>query len=104
MPTVEKEGFEIIPDLFDQGSMASVISSLDKVPLRHGRAGARNALQIDSVRILAGDSSLLDIASNVLGGNAVPFRATLFDKSFRANWLVVWASGHSVAAARASRC
>jgi ectoine hydroxylase-related dioxygenase (phytanoyl-CoA dioxygenase family) len=30
------------------------------------------------------------MASNVLGGKAVPFRATLFDKSFRSNWLVVW--------------
>lgn len=90
MSAVEKQGFEIVPQLFDRESMASVIECLDKTPLRHGRAGARNALQIESVRILAGDSRLLNIASNVLGGNAVPFRATLFDKSFRANWLVVW--------------
>jgi len=70
--------------------MASVIESLDKMPLRHGRAGARNALSIESVRAMAGDSKLINIASDLLSGDAVPFRATFFDKSFRANWLVVW--------------
>ena len=90
MPSVEKEGFEIIPDLFDQKSMTSVIDLLEGMPLRRGRAGVRNALQIDSVRGLAVDPRLLTIASKVLGTGAVPFRATLFDKSFRANWLVVW--------------
>jgi ectoine hydroxylase-related dioxygenase (phytanoyl-CoA dioxygenase family) len=30
------------------------------------------------------------MARKVLGDNAVPFRATLFDKSRRSNWLVVW--------------
>src|SRR5882672_10510692 len=90
MSAVAKQGFEIIPELFDPESMASVIRSLDKAPLRHGGAGARNALQIESVRALAWDSRLLNIASDLLSGNAVPFRATLFDKSFRANWLLVW--------------
>ena len=33
---------------------------------------------------------LLEIARNVLGDDAIPFRATLFDKSPTSNWLVVW--------------
>jgi hypothetical protein len=90
MPDFDKQGFEIIPDLFDRENMASVVESLKKTPLRHGRAGARNALQIECVRDLASDSRVVCIASNLLGGNAVPFRATLFDKFSRANWLVVW--------------
>ena len=90
MLAVENNGFEIIPELFDQRRIASVIESLYASPLRRGRAGVRNALRIDSVRDLATDSKLLNVASSVLGGNAIPFRATLFDKSFGANWLVVW--------------
>src|SRR6266699_947784 len=90
MRAVENQGFEIIPELFDQSSTASLIESPDGLPVRRGRAGVRNALRIDSVRDLATDSKLLNVASSVLGGNAIPFRATLFDKSFRANWLVVW--------------
>jgi hypothetical protein len=30
------------------------------------------------------------MAKTVLGREALPFRATLFDKSPRSNWLVVW--------------
>lgn len=32
----------------------------------------------------------MGIAREILGRDAVPFRATLFDKSTEANWLVVW--------------
>jgi ectoine hydroxylase-related dioxygenase (phytanoyl-CoA dioxygenase family) len=90
MSSVAQQGFEIIPDLFDREGMASVIKSLDQIPLRHGRAGARNTLRIESVKELARDSRLLNLASNLLGGDATPFRATFFDKSPQANWLVVW--------------
>jgi len=90
MLAVEKQGFEIISEFFDRESIASVSKSLDKMPFRQGRAGARNALRIESVQYLASDSRLINIASSLLGGNAVPFRATLFNKSFATNWLVVW--------------
>ena len=33
---------------------------------------------------------MLAIASRFLGPSAIPFRATLFDKSRGNNWLVVW--------------
>jgi ectoine hydroxylase-related dioxygenase (phytanoyl-CoA dioxygenase family) len=33
---------------------------------------------------------MMDLARAVLGPDAFPFRATLFDKSAAANWLVVW--------------
>jgi Phytanoyl-CoA dioxygenase (PhyH) len=42
------------------------------------------------VAVLARDSRLLGIAKDVLGSEAFPFRATLFDKSPGSNWLVVW--------------
>jgi ectoine hydroxylase-related dioxygenase (phytanoyl-CoA dioxygenase family) len=90
MSAVEQQGFEIIPELFDRESMSSAIESVGKMPLRPGRAGARNALRVESVRDLAVDSRLIKIASSLLGGNATPFRATFVDKSAEANWLVVW--------------
>jgi ectoine hydroxylase-related dioxygenase (phytanoyl-CoA dioxygenase family) len=42
------------------------------------------------VRRLAADRRLVDIAETFLGGTAVAFRATLFDKSPASNWLVTW--------------
>ena len=43
-----------------------------------------------SVRELANDSRLVAIAKRFLGLSAIPYRATFFEKSGRANWLVVW--------------
>lgn len=42
------------------------------------------------VRELAWDSRMLRLARIGLGTDAVPFRATLFEKSTTSNWLVVW--------------
>ena len=47
-------------------------------------------LRSASVAALASDPRLLNIACQVLGAEARPFRATLFDKSPTSNWLVVW--------------
>jgi ectoine hydroxylase-related dioxygenase (phytanoyl-CoA dioxygenase family) len=43
-----------------------------------------------AVLSLACDSRLRDIATLVLATAAVPFRATLFDKSPATNWLIPW--------------
>ena len=43
-----------------------------------------------AVAKLARDSRLRGFASSLLGGQATPYRATLFDKSPDSNWLVVW--------------
>jgi ectoine hydroxylase-related dioxygenase (phytanoyl-CoA dioxygenase family) len=39
---------------------------------------------------MARSAQLLGIAREILGNGAFPFRATLFDTSPTANWLVVW--------------
>jgi ectoine hydroxylase-related dioxygenase (phytanoyl-CoA dioxygenase family) len=43
-----------------------------------------------SVAALARDGRLTALAQAILGATALPFRATLFDKSPTSNWLVVW--------------
>src|SRR5713101_3845849 len=50
----------------------------------------RHAMRHPAVAALAQDRRLLEVARGVLGWEAFPFRATLFDKSPHANWLVVW--------------
>src|SRR5215510_6105118 len=58
--------------------------------LTRGRAGARHLMKSSQVRRLASDERLLCLAAEALGSHPIPYRATLFDKSGRANWLVVW--------------
>jgi ectoine hydroxylase-related dioxygenase (phytanoyl-CoA dioxygenase family) len=43
-----------------------------------------------AVAALATDSRLVATAKGALGASATPFRATLFEKSGKANWLVAW--------------
>lgn len=50
----------------------------------------RHAMRNLNVATLARDSRLVALAQEVLGSGAIPFRATLFDKSPTSNWLVVW--------------
>jgi hypothetical protein len=45
---------------------------------------------IHAIREFATDRRLLEIAGAALATTPTPFRATLFDKSSDANWLVVW--------------
>ena len=47
-------------------------------------------MSVPAIEAAAKDERLLRIVMRGLGDGAVPFRATLFDKSARANWLVVW--------------
>jgi ectoine hydroxylase-related dioxygenase (phytanoyl-CoA dioxygenase family) len=47
-------------------------------------------MSVPEVQTMARDPRLLAIAAKWIGEVAVPFRATLFDKSDGSNWLVVW--------------
>jgi hypothetical protein len=87
---VAKQGFVIIPDVLTRRDIATILSNLNNENAHPGRAGLRHALALPGVAGLAWDPSLLKIARGVLGKKALPYRATLFDKSPRANWLVAW--------------
>lgn len=47
-------------------------------------------MRIQAVTEMARGAALMRIAQKILGEDAFPFRATLFDKSPTANWLVAW--------------
>ena len=87
---VEQRGFTILPFKFLQEEMERLIRDLEGSPLRRSKAGVRHALHHVVIRNLAADPRLLNVAREILGNEATPFRATLFDKLPRANWLVVW--------------
>ena len=57
---------------------------------RRSRAGVRHTMRLPEVTEAANGWALLEIAREILGRTAVPFRATLFDKSAKTNWLVTW--------------
>jgi hypothetical protein len=88
--SIDTQGFAIIPGVLSDTEVNHLLARLTQSSLRRSRAGIRHVLGNSLVAELARDARLLDTAASVLDGNAFPFRATLFDKSPRVNWLVVW--------------
>lgn len=85
---VQTAGFAVIPGVFPEAEALRFGEALVRPEL--GRAGARHLLGHPIAREVASDERLMGLARQILGASAVPFRATLFDKSRAANWLVVW--------------
>jgi len=85
---VEERGFAVIPGIVKDDQATLLAENLAAANLRRSRAGVRHALGIAAVASLAND--LREIARSILGASAYPFRATLFEKTTDANWLVVW--------------
>ena len=83
-------GFAITDAVFGADEIDSLMRQLDAAPLHRSRAGARHLLGVPAIAALARDPRLTALAAQALGGDPVPFGATLFDKSLNANWLVAW--------------
>ena len=83
-------GFGIIEDVFSQKECDSLLAELRLPSVKRSRAGARHLMGQAAVGRVARDERVLGIARESLGGAAVPYRATLFEKSGESNWLVVW--------------
>jgi ectoine hydroxylase-related dioxygenase (phytanoyl-CoA dioxygenase family) len=85
---IAERGFFIFPKLFSSAELEKLANTF--LGARRSRAGVRHALGIPAVAKVARDQRLMEIATAVLGQDAIPFHATLFEKSPSANWLVVW--------------
>lgn len=87
---VEAKGFAIRRDVLPSDWMDHGLEEeIQRSPAR-SRAGFRHAMLFGAVRAIARCLPVKELACEVLGPRAFPFRATIFDKSPDANWLVVW--------------
>jgi ectoine hydroxylase-related dioxygenase (phytanoyl-CoA dioxygenase family) len=87
---IQAKGFAIIPEVLGRKDVDGLLEELSRAELPRCRAGVRHAMRLPAVAAVAQDARLMGIARKTLGEKAFPFRATLFDKSPAANWLVVW--------------
>ncbi|HEX7085748.1 MAG TPA: phytanoyl-CoA dioxygenase family protein [Vicinamibacterales bacterium] len=70
--------------------MGQLARTLETSDLNRSRAGARHLMKHSAVQAVAADPRMVAIAEQFLGGTAIPYKATLFDKSPARNWLVAW--------------
>jgi ectoine hydroxylase-related dioxygenase (phytanoyl-CoA dioxygenase family) len=87
---IDRSGFWIEDEVFSVRECNDLIEAAPLGLQGRSRAGARHLMAIAAIEAAAKDERLLRIARRALSQGAVPFRATLFDKSAMANWLVVW--------------
>jgi len=87
---IQKQGFIVIPAILEPKEVEGLLKELRTANLPRSRAGVRHAMRLPAVARIARSAQLMRIAQEVLSEEAFPFRATLFDKSPTANWLVVW--------------
>lgn len=90
LPNISNDGYAILPQVLTSEEIDQLLSDLERSAAQRSRAGVRHLMIIPAVTKLANDHRLLGIAQAVLGNNALPFKATLFDKSPDANWLITW--------------
>lgn len=83
-------GYSITEQVFSERECVELLTALSKSSVTRGRAGARHLMANPVIDATANDPRLLEIAKKSLGDSAIPYRATLFEKSGPANWLVVW--------------
>jgi ectoine hydroxylase-related dioxygenase (phytanoyl-CoA dioxygenase family) len=87
---IEKDGFAIVPALLSSLDVDQIVKEISTAAPHRSRAGIRHALSLNAVAELAQQPNVIELVRDVLGPAAFPFRATLFDKSSKSNWLVVW--------------
>lgn len=84
------DGFAIALEVIEQCEIDSLLDELRATVLPRSRAGIRHAMRHPGIANIARSAELLDLVQETLGREALPFRATLFDKSPASNWLVAW--------------
>ena len=88
--TLRDSGYATHDRVFRREETDRVLDALSRAEVWRSKAGARHLFVVPVVRELANDQRLMDLAAHYLGRDPTPFRATLFDKSPGANWLVAW--------------
>ncbi len=78
---ISKDGFAIVREVVSEREIADLEAMLDHSELLRSLAGLRHVMRNSGVAAFAHDARLMAMAREVLGLDALPFRATLFDKS-----------------------
>ena len=83
-------GFAITTGCLSHRECDKIAEALSSESISRSRAGIRHLMANPIVAALAIDDRLIELAKEWIGRVAVPFRATLFEKSPSTNWLIPW--------------
>jgi ectoine hydroxylase-related dioxygenase (phytanoyl-CoA dioxygenase family) len=84
------EGYFIEENVLSDAECDWLIEILSLDGIQRSRAGVRNLMHLAAVSEFASDRRLMAFTEHVYGKTLIPYKATLFEKSGKANWLVAW--------------
>ncbi len=90
---LDSKGYTLLPNVVCETEINNLISVVERMRQREktGSAGVRHILKRSClVRKFANSKQILGIAQRILGTNAKPTKAILFDKTAETNWYVTW--------------
>src|SRR6266550_3692058 len=85
---IDSSGFAIVPSVLPKDMLETL--ERDLPTSSGGNGGLRNLLDMPSIAMLAASTAVRGLIEPVLGHDAFPVRAILFDKTPVANWKVSW--------------
>src|SRR5678815_2990274 len=83
-------GYLIEENILSIEECSTLIGAIENSNVSQNLGGVRHLMANATVRDIANDKRLRTVASNFLGETAIPYKATLFSKTGKANWLVAW--------------
>jgi len=91
LSTFEKDGFALLRSAASADQIAELIESIEAARASKSAPGMRNLLnRCATVRTFATSGKASAMAREILGGQPLPVRAILFDKTPTSNWYVTW--------------
>lgn len=86
----DRDGYAIIDDALTSDECESLIQLLVGLPREANRGGIRNLIGHAAIASLVQHPSIVLPVQQILGPTAFAYKATLFEKTPDANWLVTW--------------
>jgi ectoine hydroxylase-related dioxygenase (phytanoyl-CoA dioxygenase family) len=86
---IEREGYAVREAVFSEVECEMLLRELAE-NLDLDRAGVRNLMGLAIIERIAKDARLLSLTQQLTGTQLIPFKAILFNKTGKANWLVAW--------------
>ncbi|MGQ0543091.1 MAG: phytanoyl-CoA dioxygenase family protein [Blastocatellia bacterium] len=83
-------GFWIIERLLTDEECDRILKVILQNLKGRTKAGIRNLMAVSEISELANDEHVLLLTERISGKRLIPFKATLFEKTGKANWLVSW--------------
>jgi ectoine hydroxylase-related dioxygenase (phytanoyl-CoA dioxygenase family) len=87
---VIESGYHVQESVIASPACDQITRSFEAASLGLKRAGLRNLMRSELIRGVATQRSLLELVNDLHGKPMLPFKATLFSKTGKANWLVAW--------------